>query len=196
MPPLNLLGDYGGGGMLLVVGIMGALVERSSSGFGQVVDAAMVDGISLLMTLFYGLRAEDLWSDDPASNILDLGAPHYNVYETADGRYVSVGAGEPKFYRELLDRLGLPESLVGEQGRPETWSSGREILAATFKQRTLGEWCDLLEGTESCFAPVLTLAEARVHCHKCVGAQGHRVISPRTARRRATLCESNRLTCI
>ncbi len=165
LPPLNLLGDYGGGGMLLVVGIMSALVERASSGRGQVVDAAMVDGVSLLMTLFYGLRAEGLWSDEPGSNILDLGAPHYNVYETADGRYVSVGAGEPKFYRELLQRLGLEESLVGQQGQPETWSSGKDLLAATFKQRTLAQWCELLEGTQTCFAPVLTLAEAPAHPH-------------------------------
>ncbi len=165
MAPLNLLGDYGGGGMLLVVGILGALVERASSGHGQVVDAAMVDGVSLLMTLFFGLRAEGLWSDQPGSNILDLGAPQYNVYETADGRYVSVGAGEPKFYRELLQRLGLDESLVGQRGQPETWSSGQELLAATFKERTLAEWCALLEGTETCFAPVLTLAEAPGHPH-------------------------------
>jgi alpha-methylacyl-CoA racemase len=165
LPPLNLLGDYGGGGMLLAVGILGALVERATSGRGQVVDAAMVDGVSLLMTLFFGLRAEGLWSDEPASNILDLGAPHYNVYETSDGRYVSVGAGEPKFYRELLQRLGVGESLLQQQGQPETWSSGRELLAATFKQKTLTEWCELLEGTETCFAPVLTMAEAPTHPH-------------------------------
>jgi alpha-methylacyl-CoA racemase len=165
MPPLNLLGDYGGGGMLLVVGVLGALVERATSGRGQVVDAAMVDGIALLMTLFFGLRAEGLWSDEPGSNILDLGAPHYNVYETADGRYVSVAAGEPKFYRELLQRLGLDESLLDQQGRPETWPSGKERLAAIFEQRTLAEWCELLEGTETCFAPVLTLAEAPSHPH-------------------------------
>jgi alpha-methylacyl-CoA racemase len=164
-PPLNLLGDYGGGGMLLVVGILGALVERATSGRGQVVDAAMVDGIALLMTLVFGLRAEGLWSDEPGSNILSLGAPHYNVYETADGRYVSVGAGEPKFYRELLRRLGLDESLLDQQGQPETWPSGKELLAATFKQRTLAEWSELLEGTETCFAPVMTMAEAPSHPH-------------------------------
>jgi alpha-methylacyl-CoA racemase len=186
MPPLNLLGDYGGGGMLLAVGVMGALVERASSGCGQVVDAAMVDGVSLLMTLFYGLRAEHLWSDAPESNILDLGAPHYNVYETEDGRYVSVGAGEPKFYRELLERLGLSDSLVGQQGRPETWSSGREILAAAFKQRTLAEWCELLEGTETCFAPVLTMAEAPAHPHHVARGsfvEVDRVVQPAVAPR-------------
>jgi alpha-methylacyl-CoA racemase len=165
MPPLNLLGDYGGGGMLLVVGIMGALVERSLSGRGQVVDAAMVDGVALLMTLFYGLRAEHLWSDQPNSNILDLGAPHYNVYETADGRYVSVGAGEPKFYRELLRLVGLDETLLGQQGDPGSWAAGKELLATAFKQRTFDEWCELLEGAETCFAPVLTMAEAPQHPH-------------------------------
>jgi alpha-methylacyl-CoA racemase len=165
MPPLNLLGDYGGGGMLLVVGILSALVERAQSGRGQVVDTAMVDGVALLMTLFYGLRAEHLWSDEPGSNILDLGAPHYNVYETADGRYVSVGAGEPQFYRELLRRLGLDDLLVDQQGQPETWPAGKDLLAATFKEKTLDEWCELLEGTETCFAPVLTMAEAPAHPH-------------------------------
>lgn len=163
MPPLNLLGDYGGGGMLLVVGILSALLERSHSGRGQVVDAAMIDGIALLTTLFYGLRAEGLWSDEPGTNILDLGAPHYNVYETADGRYVAVGAGEPRFYRELLGRLGLDEGLVEQQGEPETWPAGMDLLASAFKTRTLREWSELLEGTETCFAPVLTMGEAPEH---------------------------------
>jgi len=165
MPPLNLLGDYGGGGMLLVVGIMSALFERSRSGQGQVVDAAMVDGVALLMTLFYGLRAEHLWSDDPGANILDLGAPHYNVYETADGRYVAVGAGEPQFYRELLRRLELDEGLADGQGEPGTWPAGKELVAAAFKRKTLDEWCRLLEGTDTCFAPILTMAEAPEHPH-------------------------------
>jgi len=165
MPPLNLLGDYGGGGMLLVVGIMSALLERARSGQGQVVDAAMVDGVALLMTLFYGLRAEQLWSDEPGANILDLGAPHYNVYETADGRYVAVGAGEPQFFRELLRRLDLDEAMADRQGEPEAWRAGKELLAATFKKKTLEEWCRLLEGTDTCFAPVLTMAEAPEHPH-------------------------------
>ena len=168
MPPLNLLGDYGGGGMLLVVGVLSALVERARSGKGQVVDAAMVDGVALLTTLFHGLRAEGLWSDEPGRNILDLGAPHYNVYETADGRYVSVGAGEPQFYRELLARLGLLEdgdALLRAQGDPAAWEAGRERLAAVFRTKTLAQWCELLEGTDTCFAPVLTMPEATVHPH-------------------------------
>jgi alpha-methylacyl-CoA racemase len=165
MPPLNLLGDYGGGGMLLAVGVLAALVERARSGRGQVVDVAMVDGIALLNTLFFGLRAEGLWNDDPASNVLDLGAPHYNVYETADGRYVAVGAGEAPFYAELVRRLGLDPQVAAEQQDPSTWAANREHLAAAFRTRTLAEWRELLEDTDTCFAPVLTMEEATTHPH-------------------------------
>jgi alpha-methylacyl-CoA racemase len=164
-PPLNLLGDYGGGGMLLVVGVLSALLERSVSGRGQVVDASMVDGVALLTTLFHGMRAEGLWSDVPGTNTLDLGAPFYNVYETADGRYVTVGCGEPQFYAELLERLGLGDELLHQQTDPATWPEGIARLAAVFKTRRLDEWCALLEGTNTCFAPVLTLAEAPLHPH-------------------------------
>jgi alpha-methylacyl-CoA racemase len=168
-PPLNLLGDYGGGGMLLVTGILSALVERSVSGRGQVVDAAMIDGVALLTTLFHGLRAEGLWSDVPGSNVLDLGAAHYNVYETADGRHVTIGAGEPQFYAQLLDRIGIGDDekaeLLRGQSDPASWPAGRERLAGVFRTRTLHEWRDLLEGTDTCFAPVLTLAEAPAHPH-------------------------------
>jgi alpha-methylacyl-CoA racemase len=164
-PPLNLLGDYGGGGMLLVIGVLSALFERSRSGLGQVVDAAMVDGVALLTTLFHGLRAEGLWSDVPGTNVLDLGTPFYNVYETADGRYVTLGGGEPQFYAELLRRLGLHHDLFPHQHDPETWPEAKARLAAVFKTKTLHEWRAQLEGTETCFAPVLTLAEAPTHPH-------------------------------
>jgi alpha-methylacyl-CoA racemase len=164
-PPLNLLGDFGGGGMLLVVGVLSALVERSRSGAGQVVDAAMVDGVALLTTLFHGLRAEGLWSDVPGSNTLDGGAPFYNVYETADGGHVTIGNGEPQFYAELLDRLGLGRELLDTQGDPATWAETKARLAAVFRTKTRDEWCALLEGTDTCFAPVLTLAEAPTHPH-------------------------------
>jgi alpha-methylacyl-CoA racemase len=165
-PPLNLLGDYGGGGMLLVIGILGALFERSRSGRGQVVDTAMVDGVALLTTLFYGLRAEGLWSDEPGTNTLDLGSPQYNVYETSDGRYVSVGAGEPQFYTELLKRLGLHvDGSLQDPLDPSTWAAGRERLAAVFKTKTMAEWCEILEGTDTCFAPVISMAEAPRHPH-------------------------------
>ena len=165
MPPLNMLGDYGGGGMLLAVGILSALVERSRSGRGQVVDAAMVDGVALLTTLFHGMRAEGLWSDTPGTNVLDLGAPFYNVYETADGRHVTIGCGEPQFYASLLRKIGLPAELVRSQADPASWPAARDALAGVFKTKTLGEWCALLEGTDTCFAPVLTLGEAPGHPH-------------------------------
>lgn len=167
-PPLNLLGDYGGGGMLLVTGILAALVERSVSGEGQVIDVAMTDGVSLLASVVHGMRAEGLWGP-PGSNVLDLGAPFYNVYETADGRHVTIGCGEPKFYANLLTLLGLPDSeraaLLDGQARPETWPDGKAKLAAVFKDRTLAAWRDLLEGADTCFAPVLTVDEAAAHPH-------------------------------
>lgn len=167
-PPLNLLGDYGGGGMLLVTGILAALVERASSGRGQVVDAAMTDGVALLTTLLHGMRAEGLWGP-PGTNVLDLGAPFYNVYTTADGRHVTVGCGEPKFYAELLARLDLPADeraeLLRGQAQPRTWPDGKKRLAAVFRGKTLGQWREVLEGTDTCFAPVLTLEEAPEHPH-------------------------------
>jgi alpha-methylacyl-CoA racemase len=164
-PPLNLLADYGGGGMLLVVGVLAALVERSVSGRGQVVDAAMVDGVSLLTTLMHGMRAEGLWSREPGTHVLELAAPFYNVYETADGRHVTVGAGEGPFYAELLERLGLEPEIRQRQGDPASWPELKERLAAVFRTRTFDEWCALLEGTDTCFAPVLTLEEATRHPH-------------------------------
>lgn len=164
-PPLNLLGDYGGGGMLLIVGILAALVERALSGSGQVVDAAMIDGVALLATNFQGMRAEGLWSDVPGTNVLDLGAPFYNVYETADGRYLTIGAGEPQFYANLITLIGADPELAAQQGDPTTWADGKAKLAAVFRTRTLAEWCELLDGTDTCFAPVLTMAEAPSHPH-------------------------------
>ena len=164
-PPLNLLGDYGGGGMLLAIGILSALFERSRSGAGQVVDTAMIDGVALLTTLFHGLRAEGLWSDVPGRNILDLGSPFYNVYETADGRYVTIGCGEPQFYAALLEKLGLGDELARQQSDPSSWPTGAQTLAQVFKTKRFDEWRALLEGTQTCFAPVLTLAEAPSHPH-------------------------------
>jgi alpha-methylacyl-CoA racemase len=165
-PPLNLVGDFGGGGMLLVIGVLSALLERSLSGKGQVVDAAMIDGVSLLTTLFHGLRAEGTWSDEkPGSHVLEMAAPFYNVYETSDGRYVSVGAGEGQFYRELTQRLGLEIDFAARQSDPDAWAGDTEKLAAIFKTKTLTEWCDLLDGTNTCFSPVLTMAEATTHPH-------------------------------
>jgi alpha-methylacyl-CoA racemase len=164
-PPLNLLGDFGGGGMLLAVGVLSALVERARSGLGQVIDVAMVDGVSLLTTLFHGMLAEGLWSEVHGTNILDLGAPFYNVYETADGRYLTIGCGEPKFYARLLDLIGLDRALLEQQNDPASWPAGKATLAAVFKTRSLSEWCALLEGADTCFAPVLEMKEAPDHPH-------------------------------
>src|SRR5258708_5978585 len=164
-PPLNLLGDYGGGGMLLVIGILSALFERFRSGAGQVVDTAMVDGVALLSTLFHGLRADGLWSDVPGTNILDLRSPVYNVYETADRRYVTIGCGEPEVYATLLENLGLGHDLPHQPSDPASWPTGQARLAEVFKSKRLDEWREPLEGTQTRFAPVPTLAEAPAHPH-------------------------------
>lgn len=162
VPPVNLVGDFGGGGMLLAVGMLAALLEARASGRGQVVDAAMVDGSALLMTMLYGLRAAGAWNVERGTNALDTGAPFYNVYETADGRYVTVAAIEPRFYAALMDRLGLDP---GEQWDRANWPARQELLAETFARRTLADWCELLEGTDGCFAPVLDMDEAPQHAH-------------------------------
>ncbi len=164
-PPLNVVGDFAGGGMLLAMGIAAALVEAGRSGRGQVVDAAMVDGSAYLMTMMYELLGRGAWIEERESNPNDGGAFFYDVYETADGRYVSVAPMEPQFYAELLRRLG-PEA----EGLPPQWDTARwpeatEHLAAVFRTRTRDEWCALLEGTDACFAPVLTMSEAPVHPH-------------------------------
>jgi alpha-methylacyl-CoA racemase len=163
VPPLNLVGDFGGGGMLLALGVAAALIERQRSGQGQVVDAAMVDGAALLMTLFHGMRQAGLWREERGTNMLDGGAPYYDVYETSDGRHVAIGAIEPKFYAELLQRTGLSGEPLPAQNDRTRWPELRERLQALFRQRTREEWCALLEGSDACFAPVLTMAEAPEH---------------------------------
>jgi len=164
-PPLNLVGDFGGGGMLLALGVLAALLERARSGRGQVVDAAMVDGASLLMTIFHATEQVGFTTPERGTNLLDGGAHFYDVYETADGEYVAVGAIEPRFYAELLARLGLDARAFEPQMDRARWPAWKERLAAVFRSRTRAEWCALLEGSEACFAPVLTLAEAREHPH-------------------------------
>jgi alpha-methylacyl-CoA racemase len=164
VPPLNYVGDFGGGGMLLAVGICAALTERASSGRGQVVDAAMVDGAALLNGFMYGMRAMGRWSPDRGRNLLDTGAPFYDTYETADGQWVSVGAIEPKFFRNLVARLGLDIDL-DEQHDQASWPALREKLAAIFRTRTRAEWTDLLADADACFAPVLSPWEAPGHPH-------------------------------
>jgi alpha-methylacyl-CoA racemase len=165
MAPLNLVGDYGGGGMLLALGILAALVERSQSGRGQVVDAAMVDGAATLMTFFFGLRAAGYWLDERGTNLLDSGAHFYEVYETADRKYVSIGSIEPQFYAELLRLTGLADEELGPRMDRARWPKMKERLAEVFKAKTREEWCKIMEGTDVCFAPVLSMAEAPEHPH-------------------------------
>jgi len=164
-PPLNLVGDYGGGGMLLAVGVLAAVVEAGRSGRGQVVDAAMVDGIALLMATFHGLNAQGLWRAEPGTNLLDTGAPFYDVYTTADGGYVAVGALEPQFYAALLQGLGLQDEDLPDQYDVGGWPRLRERLAATFATRTRDDWAAHFEATDACVAPVLALTEAPAHPH-------------------------------
>lgn len=166
IPPLNLLGDFGGGGMLLAVGVLAALLERSGSGRGQVVDAAMVDGAALLTSFIHGLRAEGHWSDERGTNLLDGGAPFYDTYETADGKYVAVGALERKFYAQLLDGLGLSEDadLPAQMDRSR-WRELRARFEAIFRSRTRDEWEAVFSGSDACVSPVLAPEEAATAPH-------------------------------
>ncbi|WP_208027262.1 CaiB/BaiF CoA transferase family protein [Rhabdothermincola sediminis] len=166
LPPLNLVGDFGGGGMLLAFGVVCALLEAQRSGEGQVVDAAMVDGAAVLMTMFHAFRAMGIWNDERGTNLLDTGAYFYEVYETADGKYVSIGSLEPQFYATLLDKLGLADdpSMPRQHDRSQ-WPAMKERFAEIFRTKTRDEWCELLEGTDACFAPVLSMAEAPNHPH-------------------------------
>jgi alpha-methylacyl-CoA racemase len=165
VPPLNLVGDFGGGGMLLVLGILAALVERQQSGRGQVVDAAMVDGASLLMTIFHATEQAGFTTRERGTNLLDSGSHFYDAYETSDGKWISIGSIEPQFYAELIRRLELDPSSFEPQMDREQWPLLKERIADVFRTRTRDAWCALLEGTDVCFAPVLTLDEAREHPH-------------------------------
>jgi alpha-methylacyl-CoA racemase len=165
LPPLNLVGDFGGGGLILAYGIVCALVERASSGKGQVVDAAMVDGAAALMAIFHGALQSGWWNEERGTNLLDTGAHFYEVYETKDGKYVSLGAIEKQFYAELLEKTGLAGEELPRQMARSQWPAMKERFAALFKQKTRDEWCELLEGTDACFAPVLTMTECQEHPH-------------------------------
>jgi alpha-methylacyl-CoA racemase len=166
LAPLNLVGDFGGGGMLLAFGVACALLEAQRSGQGQVVDAAMVDGAAVLMTMFHAFRAMGIWNDERGTNLLDSGAYYYEVYETADGKYVSIGSLEPQFYKTLVDALDLTDDpTMPHQHDRSAWPATKERFAEIFKTKTRDEWCELLEGTDACFAPVLSLAEAPGHPH-------------------------------
>lgn len=163
--PATLIGDMGGGAMLLAFGLMAALWEARRSGRGQVIDAAMVDGVGLLSGLLHSLRAAGRWNDAPERNFFLHSAPFYDCFECADGRHVSIGALEPAFYAELLQRLGLADVDPAAQHDYRAWQALRERIAARIREKTRDEWCALLEGTNACFAPVLTLAEAPRHPH-------------------------------
>jgi alpha-methylacyl-CoA racemase len=163
--PTNLVADYGGGSMLVLVGILAALHERARSGRGQVVDAAMVDGVSLLSQPLWSLRAQGSWSDDRGTNLLDGGAPFYDVYSCADGRYVAVGALEPQFYAALLDGLGLADAGLPDQADRGGWPRLREAFAEAFAGRSRDEWAGVFDGTDACVTPVLEPAEAPEHPH-------------------------------
>jgi alpha-methylacyl-CoA racemase len=165
VPPLNLLGDFGGGTMYLVVGVLAALFESQRSGRGQVIDCAIVDGAASLLTFIHAALAHGSWRDRRGSNLLDGGAPFYTTYACAGGGYIAVGALEPQFLDVLIEKLGLDPEEFKDRLDPESWPRLRKILQETFAQRTRREWCDLLEDSDACFAPVLALGEVASHAH-------------------------------
>ncbi|MCB0919378.1 MAG: CoA transferase [Actinobacteria bacterium] len=165
VPPVNLIGDFGGGAMFLIAGVLAALFERSNSGKGQVVDAAMVDGSSYLMMLLYSFRAQGMWSQEPGTNLLDTGAPFYDVYETSDGKYLSVGCLEPKFYAEFVAGLGLVGSDVPEQNDVENWPAMRALFSDIIASRTRDHWDEVFAGTDACVHGVLNMFEAAENEH-------------------------------
>jgi alpha-methylacyl-CoA racemase len=169
-PPLNLVGDFGGGAMMLAFGVVCAAFEAKSSGKGQVVDAAMTDGAALLGAMTYGLRAFGSWSDEREANLLDGGAPFYDCYACADGKFISVGAIEPQFYAQLLALTGVEDPQFRKQWRQADWPELKRKFADLFATRRRAEWCALLEGTDVCFAPVLDMAEAPRHPHNAARA--------------------------
>jgi len=164
-PPLNLVGDFGGGGMLLAFGMACALVERGRSGQGQVVDAAMVDGAAVLTTMIHAFHQMGAWRDERGTNLLDTGAHFYDTFETADGKYVSIGSIEPQFYALLLEKIGLAGEELPRQMDREQWPALKERFEKIFKTKTRDEWCEIMEGSDVCFAPVLGLSEAPKHPH-------------------------------
>ncbi len=164
VPPLNLIGDFGGGGMLLAYGLVCGMLEASRSGRGQVIDAAMVDGAASLMAMFFSMAGRG-FNDQRGSNMLDGGAHFYNTYETKDGKHVCVGAIEPQFYAELVEKSGVDANRFGPQMDAAQWDGFKEELAEVFKTKTRDEWCAIMEGSDVCFAPVLSILEAPAHPH-------------------------------
>jgi alpha-methylacyl-CoA racemase len=165
-PPINLVGDFGGGGLLLAFGIVCGIVEARGSGQGQVVDAAMVDGAAILMAMIWGFRSLGLWNEaERGSNLLDTGAPWYDTYETKDGGFIALGPIERQFYAEFLDKTGLAAEELPKQNDRDGWPRLRERFTELFKTKTRDEWSALLEGSDACFAPILTMTEAAEHPH-------------------------------
>jgi alpha-methylacyl-CoA racemase len=194
VPPLNLVGDYGGGALYLAFGVMAALFERQRSGQGQVVDAAMVDGAASLASIFYGLQASGQWGEPRGENLLDGGAPFYDTYETADGRFISLAALEPKFFAALAQALGLESRFVTRQYDRREWPAMRTAISLAVRRHTRDEWCAQLEGSDACFAPVLSFDEAPLHAHAqaragfvAVGGVMQPAPAPRFARTPAAL---------
>lgn len=184
--PLNLVGDFAGGAMYLAFGLLCALLEARTSGQGQVVDAAMIDGASHLMTLMYGLRHAGLWSDSRGSNILDGGAPFYGTFRCADGEWVSLGSIEPQFYALLLQKSGCADPILQAQMDSRKWPEQKQALERIFATKTRAEWCEIMEGTDVCFAPVLDMAEAPQHPHnraRKTFIEAHGVVQPAPAPR-------------
>jgi alpha-methylacyl-CoA racemase len=165
IPPLNLVGDYGGGALYFVMGLLAALVERCQSGAGQVVDVAMCDGAASLVSLFSSMAALGTWQETRASNIVDGGAPYYDTYRCKDGNFIAIGAIEPQFHRDLLGRLGIEPDMASNRDDKAVWPSHRAIFTEAFASKTRDQWCTILEGTDVCFAPVLTMSEAPTHQH-------------------------------
>jgi alpha-methylacyl-CoA racemase len=166
--PLNLVGDFGGGGMYLAFGVVCAMLEAQRSGKGQVVDAAMVDGAASLMAMFHGMYAEGIWREERGTNMLDTGAPWYDVYETRDGQFVSIGSIEKRFYADLLERLGLTGETLPAQHDRQGWPVLRARFTEIFKSRTRAEWETVFEGSDACFAPVLSISEVADHPHNAL----------------------------
>jgi alpha-methylacyl-CoA racemase len=165
VPPLNLVGDFGGGALYLALGIVAGMLEAQKSGKGQVVDVAMVDGVASLMTAIFGMHGAGVWTNERGANVLDTGAHYYDAYETKDGRYISIGSIEAKFYQELLERSGLKNEELPRQNDRSSWPTMKQRLKSLFLTKTRDEWSKIMEGTDICFAPVLNMDEAPEHPH-------------------------------
>ena len=195
--PLNLIGDLGGGALYLAMGVLAALIEARASGKGQVVDATMIDGVANLMTMFFSWKQMDAWTNERGNNLVDSGAPFYDVYETKDGLYISVAAVEKRFYDKLLELIGLKDERLPEQNDRSGWDELKTRFSQVFKTKTRDEWCSIMEGSDACFAPVLDMEECLKHHHvvaRKMFVEIEGVVNPAPAPRFGrTACEFRRL---